>query len=179
METVDHSSLELEGPQWSFAVDLYQRPGVATACLLIQDVIGADISLIQIVVFAAKIRRIGLQQADLENLDNAIAAWRREVIWPLRAVRRRIKSGPEPAPVAATEALTQHIKIAEIQAEQIELAALARCLDCHLRAAAAPVDAIAVLERLITFFAARCGSPQQGHSLEVRAAMKTIVDAIA
>jgi uncharacterized protein (TIGR02444 family) len=179
METVNNPFLELEGPQWAFAVDLYRRPGVAAACLLLQDTIGADISLLLFVMFAAEIHRTGLERADLENLDNAIAAWRREVIWPLRAIRRRMKTGPEPAPAAATEALLQQIKVAEIHAEQIELAALAQWFDRHLRTGAtAPVDRVAVLERLTAFFAARHDSPQEGQSLEVRAALKTIADAL-
>jgi uncharacterized protein (TIGR02444 family) len=179
METVNNPILELEGPQWAFAVDLYRRPAVAAACLLLQDAIGADISLLLFVMFAAEIHRTGLERADLENLDNAIAAWRREVIRPLRTIRRRMKTGPEPAPAAATEALLQQIKVAEIRAEQIELAALAQWFDRHLRTGAtAPVDRVAVLERLTAFFAARLDSPQEGHSQEVRAALKTIADAI-
>jgi uncharacterized protein (TIGR02444 family) len=114
MEPCDSTCLQLEGPQWSYAVDMYRRPGVARACLLLQDMLGADISLLLFVMFAAEKHGSVFERADLETLDNTIAAWRREVIWPLRSIRRRLKTGPDPAPALVTEALLQQIKVAEL-----------------------------------------------------------------
>jgi uncharacterized protein (TIGR02444 family) len=177
-ETGDIPSLQLEGPQWSFAIDVYQRPGVATACLFLQDVLGADISLLLFVIFSAREHRTAFEQADLDRMDGAIAAWRREVIWPLRSIRRRMKTGPEPAPASATEALVQQIKAAEIHAEQIELAALAQWFDRDPRTPST-VDIPAVLAQVAAFFAARSGNSQTANSPEVRSALMAIADAIA
>jgi len=170
----------LEGPQWSFAVDLYRRPAVSAACLLLQDRVGGDVCLLLFALFLARERRCALEHSDLENLDDAIADWRRDVIMPLRSLRRRLKAGPHPAPSPQTDAVRRRIQAAEIDAEQIELALLARCFDRHPPVASAvPTDTAAVLDRLARFFALRCGNPAASTSLEVRTALKTIADALA
>lgn len=121
-----------------------------------------------------------LERADLERLDSTIAAWRNEIIWPLRSIRRRLKTGPDPAPGSATYPLLQQIKAAEIHAEQIELAALAQQLDRHsLAGGGSAVDVAAVLDQLVAFFAERSGRLPESRSPEVRAALKTIADAVA
>jgi len=43
---------------------------------------------------------------------------------PLRSVRRRLKSGPPPAPNAISEALRARVESVELEAERIELAIL-------------------------------------------------------
>jgi hypothetical protein len=54
-----------------------------------------------------------------------VGPWQHEVVGPLRAVRRRLKQGPPPAPDAATTALRTRIK----QIELAELAAVAAGFD--------------------------------------------------
>ena len=175
-----NTGLDLEGPQWSFAVDLYRRPAVPEACLLLQDRVGGDVCLLLFALFLARERHIALQHGDFAHLDGAIAQWRRDVIMPLRSVRRRLKAGPHPAPSPATDAVRRRIQAAEIDAEQIELALLARCFDRRPPVAGAlPADTAAVLDRLARFFALRCGNPAAGTSPEVRTALKTIADALA
>lgn len=179
MGPTSDTPFQLDGPQWSFAVHLYGRPGVANACLLLQDRIGADVSLLLFALFIAQDQRIMLERADLEELDGAIAAWRGEVIRPLRSIRRRLKTGPDPAPDSATELLLQQIKVAEIHAEQIELAALAHHLDRHLHThTTGTVDIPALLDRLAAFFAEQSGTPRESGSPELRAALETIADAV-
>ena len=174
------TGLDLEGPQWSFALNLYRRPAVSAACLLLQDRVGGDVCLLLFALFVARERRCALEHGDLANLDGAIADWRRDVIIPLRSLRRCLKAGPPPAPCPQTEAMRQRIQTAEIDAEQIELALLARCFDRRPTvASAATADIAAVLDRLARFFALRCGNPAAGTSPEVRTALKTIADALA
>ncbi len=112
MQTSSEGDLQLEGPHWAFALDLYRRPGVSQACLLLQDTAGADITLLLFVLFVAETHRTMLAPADLAGLDGAVAPWRDEVIRPLRSLRRRVRSGPAPAPGPATEALRDRIKAA-------------------------------------------------------------------
>jgi hypothetical protein len=67
----------------------------------------------------------------------------------------------------------------EIDAEQIELALLARSFERRQHVAfAATADVAAVLERLAQFFAMQCGNAAAGRSPEVGAALKTIADAL-
>ena len=172
--------LDVEGPQWSFAVDLYARPAVSEACLALQDRLGGDVCLLLFALFIAREQQIGLASSDLASLDDAVADWRREVIGPLRSVRRRLKLAPHPAPSPHTKAVRQHVQHAEIAAEQIELAMLARCLERRPPVAdTLSADAAAVLDRLAQFFALRSGQPTAASSPEIRAALKTIADALA
>jgi uncharacterized protein (TIGR02444 family) len=172
--------LQLAGPQWAFALRFYGRAEVAAALLLLQDRVGADVCVVLFALFIARTHRAAVDGPDLADLDAAIADWRREVIWPLRSLRRRLRSGPSPAPAAATKALLQRIKAAEIDAEQIELAVLARQFYGRPRAAnPAGVDVTAILERLVAFFAARSPPSELGPSEEVGAAVKTLAGALA
>ena len=90
--------LDAEGPQWSFAVELYARPAVSEACLALQDRLGGDVCLLLFALFIAREHQIGLADGDLASLDAAVADWRREVIEPLRSVRRRFQLPPEARP---------------------------------------------------------------------------------
>jgi uncharacterized protein (TIGR02444 family) len=180
MRRTGQAGLQLEGPQWVFALRFYERPEVAEALLLLQDRVGADVCVVLFALFIARTHRVAVDGQDLADLDAAIACWRREVIWPLRSLRRRLRSGPSPAPAAATQALLQRIKAAEIDAEQIELAVLAQQFYGRPRAAnPAGVDVTAILELLVAFFAARSSTSEPGTSDEVGAAVKTLAVALA
>ena len=180
MQRTGEAGLQLEGAQWVFALRFYERPEVAEALLLLQDRVGADVCVVLFALFIARTHRVAVDGQDLADLDAAIADWRREVIWPLRSLRRRLRSGPCPAPAAATQALLQRIKAAEIDAEQIELAVLAQQFYRRPRAAnPAGLDVTAILERLVAFFAARSSPSEAGTSEEVGAAVKTLAGALA
>ena len=175
-----NGGLQLEGPQWEFALRFYARPEVAEALLLLQDRAGADVCVALFALFIARTHCVVVDDADLADLDAAIADWRREVIWPLRSLRRRLRRGPSPAPAAATQTLLQRVKAAEIDAEQIELAVLAQRFSERPRASgAADVDVAAMLKRLVGFFAVRSTTSAAGTSSEVDAAITTLADAMA
>jgi uncharacterized protein (TIGR02444 family) len=178
MDRPDNASLDLEGPHWSFALDLYGQPGIAKACLLLQDTLKVDVCLLLFALFAAKELRALLDREDLKGLDRAISEWRREVVWPLRSLRRRLKTGPIAA--SSTDALLARIKGAEIDAEQIELAVLAQH-GASLRCSAGTdaIDIATVLDRVVTFFSARAGNVEAAISPEIRAAMQVIAHAVA
>jgi uncharacterized protein (TIGR02444 family) len=174
------TDLDAEGSHWSFAVDLYARPAVSEACLVLQDRLGGDVCLLLFALFIAREHQIGLAAGDFARLDDAVADWRREVIGPLRSLRRRLKLGPHPAPSPRTNAVRQHIQRAELAAEQIELAMLARCFArCPHVGGTCSADAAAVLDRLANFFSLRSAQPAAADAPEIRAALNTIADALA
>ncbi|MBO0740220.1 MAG: TIGR02444 family protein [Hyphomicrobiaceae bacterium] len=180
MEGGSDTNFDAEGPQWAFAIDLYARPAVSDACLLLQDRLGGDVCLLLFVLFIAHEHQIGLAHSDIANLDDAVADWRREVIEPLRCVRRRLKLAPLPAPRPHTGPVRHHIQRAEIAAEQIELAMLARCFEQRPPIGATlSADAAAVLDRLARFFSLRSGQAAAASSPEVQSALKTLADALA
>ena len=167
----------LDGPHWTFALRLYGRPGVAEACLLLQDRLGVDVNVLLLAAYAAVERGIALDADALREIDGLIAPWRGEVIAALRQLRRRLKSGPAPAPCEATERLRAQIKSAELHAEQIEQAVLAGWLDRH-SAGRQPshVDIGHVLQTVVTYFAATHGAPAD--AAEIRDAMRTLLEAV-
>lgn len=112
-----------------FALALYGEAGVAEACLLLQDRAGVDVNLLLCAAFLGVRRGHLLDPAGVKHLQGEVAPWHREIVGGLRAVRRRLKSGPAPAPDAWTERLREQVKALEIEAELIELDRLGACAD--------------------------------------------------
>lgn len=114
------SSRQVDEESWAFALQLYAEPGVADACLRLQDEAGVDVMLLLTVAFAAVKRDVLLTAADIQELDAVCRPWREQVVQPLRAMRRALKSGPPPAPGAATERFRSQIKASELAAERLQ-----------------------------------------------------------
>lgn len=147
------TGLSVEGPHWSFALRLYGSPGASESCLALQDRFGVDVNVLLFAFFAAVDRGLALETSDIAEMDRAVAEWRREIVLPLRSIRRRMKSGPDPAPSEITERLRDQIKRAEISAEQIEQAVLARWLDQrHGGPAQREVDLAALVTRIVGYY---------------------------
>ncbi|MCM0019982.1 MAG: TIGR02444 family protein [Tagaea sp.] len=122
---------------WGFAVALYARPGVAEACLALQDRHGADIPLLLAIVWHAE---RGRGAPDLRRWRAVSAAWRDAAVLKLRGLRRALKGRAE------WEKLRTRIKRLELAAERAQLAELAR----HARPRIdAPADPRAVLRSVL------------------------------
>jgi len=104
---------------WTFLLRIYEQPGVAEACLRLQEEAGADIVLLLASVFAAR-RGITLSPSDHQAMAAQCRPWREQVVQPLRALRISLKDGPTPAPSKTTAALREQIKASELHAERIE-----------------------------------------------------------
>ncbi len=106
---------------WEFTLELYGAPGIPDACLTIQDRHQADVTLLIFAAWVGAVRRTRLTPEQAQSAAAAVAEWHSEIVRPLRAVRRRMKTGPRPAPDTETEALRDKLKAVEIGAEKIEL----------------------------------------------------------
>jgi uncharacterized protein (TIGR02444 family) len=104
-----------------FALALYGSEGVADACLDLQNRHDLDVNVVLFGAFVGAVRRQTLTIADLDLAHRRVAAWHREVVRPLRAVRQRLKTGPVPAPNEATGGLRRKLSQLEIEAEVMEL----------------------------------------------------------
>ncbi len=105
---------------WNWVVTAYDRPGVAAACLRLQDDFGQNISLL---LWAW---RTTPDPALLARAVAATRAWDETALKPLRAVRRALKTPLAPVADAAREALREDVKAAELQAERILVETLER-----------------------------------------------------
>jgi len=176
--TSDPASLDLWGPQWDFAVGLYQKPGVSEACLTLQDALGVDVCLLLFALFAASEHDVQLDRVSLQELDRVVAEWRDQVVRPLRAIRRRLKGDPPPQAASDVHALREQIKKSEIEAEQIELAMLGRHFSENPPAPRTePADISAVLDEVADYFAMRSGNAT-AQAPEMRSALRDIAAAV-
>ena len=86
------------GALWRFALAVYRKPGVSDACLLLQDRHGCNVPLLLFAAWAGAERGVALTADEVAAAGSAVGPWHGEVVEPLRAVRRRLKHGPPPAP---------------------------------------------------------------------------------
>jgi uncharacterized protein (TIGR02444 family) len=122
------SPSELEAESWAFALEIYARPGVADACLTLQNEAGVDIMMLLMVIFAAVKHRHLLTREEIRSLNDVCRPWREQIVWPLRKMRTGLKTGPSPAPGAATEEFRSKIKSLELAAERLQNQLLAENL---------------------------------------------------
>ena len=104
---------------WRFSLRFYGLPEVAPACLALQDEANVDVNLLLFLLFLAENGRAVLRD-DVARLDAAIAPWRSDVVEPLRALRRRLKTGIGDVPPSSSEGLRNMVKKIELEAERLE-----------------------------------------------------------
>jgi uncharacterized protein (TIGR02444 family) len=126
-----------EADLWGFAVVLYGRPGVAAACLALQDRRGADIPLLLAALWHVE---RGRGTPDLKPWRAISAAWRAAAVLKLRALRSALKGKTE------WEAIRARVKGLELAAERAQLAELARHAGARV---ADPTDPRAVLRSVL------------------------------
>ncbi len=145
---------ELEAASWAFALDIYARPGVADACLQLQNRAGVDVMLFLMVAYAAVRHRILLTSSEIRELDEACRPWREQIVQPLRAIRAGLKAGPSPAPSSKTEQFRSKVKSVELAAERLQNQLLADRLPLRPaeRDAVNAEDLRSVLFSVVTFF---------------------------
>lgn len=107
------------GAFWRFSLDFYADERVQKACLSIQDQCGADVNVALYLLFRAR-EGERLDAAAFAAVDATIRDWRREVVEPLRAIRRRMKSVPYGVDAGGQSRLRALVKKAELDAEKLE-----------------------------------------------------------
>lgn len=99
----------MHNPFWDFSLDMYARPGMAAACLRLQDEAGLDVNVLLFCLFAgANGRALGVD--DFDALEAVVLPWQRLIVLPLRHARTVLKaSKPDkmPAYAASLELLAE------------------------------------------------------------------------
>lgn len=112
--------VEQHSPQtlWDFALGLYARPGVAAACLRLQDEYRANVCLLIAMCWLDENGQL-LDDAEFASLQFHIRPWTTQVVEPLRHVRRLLKAPLESLSLNETqEQLRNTVKQAELLAEK-------------------------------------------------------------
>jgi uncharacterized protein (TIGR02444 family) len=105
-------------PFWEYSLELYERPGVAPACIALQDEAGLDVNLLLFCVWSAQAGPGRLSAADLRAAIAATGDWQARVVQPLRAARRAARSAGGSGLFAA--AFQRDVAATELSAERVE-----------------------------------------------------------
>jgi len=81
---------------WRFSLMVYGRPGVAEALITLQDRSGHNVNLILYGLWLGICEATRLDGAALSRAKAAIETLDRNVVAPLRGLRRALKSDPDP-----------------------------------------------------------------------------------
>jgi len=137
-------------PFWRFSLQFYRLPGVAEACLTLQEDSGVDVNLLLFLLWHAVERR-RLTPADIERLELMIAPWRTMTVVPLRAIRRALKSPPALIETGPAEAFRTRIKAVELEAERLQQEAMFASVRGALCGEAVPTVAEAAAANLAAY----------------------------
>jgi len=119
MGGLDHTTGSAsDNPFWDFSLAVYDRTGVAAACLALQDRHGVDVNMLLFCAWAGS-RGHPLGPGDLAKLRTTAQPWQAAVVAPLRAIRRQLKV-LKVAPELAIDRLRARLKDAELDAEAVE-----------------------------------------------------------
>lgn len=120
---------------WDFSLALYSQPGVEGLCLSLQEEAGVDVCLLLCTAWLS-VRGVSLDRERLAALERLCDPWQRQVVLPLRRVRRHLKG--EALASAELAACREAVKTAELAAEKRQLRC---CEDLARQWPAAPVTA--------------------------------------
>jgi uncharacterized protein (TIGR02444 family) len=107
-----------ETPFWRFSGTVYAHPGVAEACLSLQERHHLDVNLLLFCAWAGS-RGHRLDGGELGQLRSLARPWHDQVVAPLRATRRWLKVQTS-VPDSLGEAFREEVKSLELQAEMLE-----------------------------------------------------------
>jgi uncharacterized protein (TIGR02444 family) len=79
---------------WRFSLALYARPGVAEALIALQDRAGCDVNLVLFALWLGAARGHRVDPAELAAAGTAAAPIGRDIVGPVRQLRRRLKTAP-------------------------------------------------------------------------------------
>jgi len=109
-----------DNPFWDFSLAVYRKPGVADACILLQDTASVDVNVLLFVCWLGVIRDAPMDETEVRDIVARTADWREHVVRPLRDVRRWMKGGAEGLPDGPVEALRTSVKRIELESERLQ-----------------------------------------------------------
>jgi uncharacterized protein (TIGR02444 family) len=125
---------------WDFAVSLYARPGVDTACLTLQDEYAQSVPLLIWRLWAHD-RRI--DAATVRSAAGLARDWDERVVAPLRSVRRSLTAPARPIADERRLHLRERVKSNELAAERAMLEGLEALTSNERAVGTAAIEALA------------------------------------
>jgi uncharacterized protein (TIGR02444 family) len=112
-----------KSPFWQFSIKFYAVPGVAQACIELQDEAKVDVNILFYLLWNATQGR-AFTKTDVAEIERQIGPWRETAVVPIRNIRRALKSPPPVIEPAVAESLRTRIKAVELEAERLQQEAL-------------------------------------------------------
>src|ERR1700721_671950 len=110
-------------PFWTFSLGYYRGAGVSEACLELQDNCGVDVNVVLFLLWMASQRRqVGADE--VKPLADKVRPWQVDVIGPIRALRRRLKSDAPLLDKGSAELFRTKIKAVELESERLQQEAM-------------------------------------------------------
>jgi len=112
-------------PFWDFSVAHYAQPGVAEACIHLQDEYGLDVNLLLFCIWCASDGPGELGHEDIRLFLRRTGIWQAKVVQPLREVRRYCRVPGESPEAGLRQRVGESVLKVEIEAERAEQLMLA------------------------------------------------------
>lgn len=139
-------SRAIDDDLWQFMLAIYARPGVASACLDIQQQCGSDIVLLLTWLYHENAGQQSLGAMEIGALARLVDEWRSRAVLPLRHLRVDLRTGGADMPDEARETLRARIKALELGAERVQVSMIAAWLADHpIRKAVEPGSALSMV----------------------------------
>jgi uncharacterized protein (TIGR02444 family) len=110
-------------PFWRFSLRLYRQPGVADACIALQDECGVDVNVLLFFLWLAAEKKL-IPALNANAVCEQAGLWHDDVVAPLRALRRKLKGGSTLIEANTAELFRTRIKAVELEAERLQQEAL-------------------------------------------------------
>ena len=123
MTSLDTASAAQTSPFWTFSLGYYRGAGVSEACLELQDNCGVDVNVMLFLLWVASRRRT-VSADQVKALADKVRPWQTDVIGPIRALRRKLKSDTPLVDKGAAELFRTKIKAVELEAERLQQEAM-------------------------------------------------------
>jgi len=121
---------------WNFSIAVYGASAVQGECLNLQDQFGVDVNLILLCAFLGAVHGVALTADDIAAVRRRVQQWQEQVVRPLRATRRNLKTAEltDAQDAAAVTQLRAHVKATELESERVEQMMLERWAEARLAA---------------------------------------------
>jgi uncharacterized protein (TIGR02444 family) len=123
MSSIDSAAAAQASPFWTFSLGYYRGAGVSEACLELQDNCGVDVNVVLFLLWMAAQKRT-LDADQVTRLADKVRPWQVEVIGPIRALRRKLKTDAPLIDRGTTELFRTKIKAVELEAERLQQEAM-------------------------------------------------------
>lgn len=121
-------------PFWNFSLAVYGASAVQDECLNLQDQYGLDVNLVLLCAFLGAIHGVALTADDIVAARQEVQQWQEQIVRPLRAARRSLKTVElqNAQDTTAAMQLRAQVKAAELESERIEHMMLERWAEARL-----------------------------------------------